>query len=347
MPELLTAGVEPQSWVADRWVKHGDSRSIVSQFAGRSTWNQLSAPQQGLNIVAMYSLAGALAAEGLPQWLDATRLAWRMAVLKRDLRSLAQIATVLCQLGKGAQLDAPIHGFVERSFVLARALCKAAHWVVGEHVLNAAWARELRNRGDHAGFRRAMQELDKPRVLREMLSQEASACERFQVVHSLVLFELERSASDSRLDWTLGLFAELAADLDAGSTAMRVQLIDTELAVKHRHFDRAYVGALQLSHHMASNHSELCYRADLAMLLRRVVSVFSPGVLDKLTALACADLCPALSATAQELHSLARDLDRICASLPAGVRASLPRLARSDKPVATGSSGVVLSFPLC
>lgn len=346
MPELLRAGEEPQRWVAERWVKHGDSLSIVNQFAGRSTWNQLSSPQQGLNIVAMYSLAGALAAEGQTQWLDATRLAWRMAVLKRDLRSLAQIATTLSQLGRAAQTDALLHGFVERSFVLARALCKAAHWGVGEHVLNAVWARGLRNRGDYTGFRRTMQELDKPRVLREMLSQEANACERFQVVLSLALFELERSSADSRLDWTLGLLAELAADSDVGSTAVRVLLIDTELAIKHRHFDRAFVGALQLCQHMASNRTELGCRADLAALLRRLTSVFVPGTLDKLTALACADLYPTLSTSERELHSLARDMDRICASLPAGVRASLPRLAHSDKSTSADSRGVVLPFPL-
>lgn len=344
MQNDMTAVAKPQQWIAERWIKHSDSVSIARQFAHRSSWNQLSLPDEGLNVIAMCSLAAALANEGLPQWIDASRLAWRMAVAETDYRSLVDISCNLCQLGNDPLNTPELHDFRQRSFTLAKALCKSSHWVVGQHITNASWARVLRNKGDIQGFREVCAELDSPRVLREMLSSEASAVQRFQVVQTLALHELERTTGASRLDWILGLLAELGADIDAGSTAMRVLLVESELAVKQGNFNVAFVGAIQLSHHMMTADSELCSRAELAGLIRAITQRFASRSGDKLTALACASLAPKLSSSSQQIESLARDIDRINIGLPAGMRASLPRLAPRSENLALGS-GVVLSFP--
>ena len=346
MHSELNAIQEPQKWVADRWIKHNDSVSIANLFAHRSTWNQLSLVDEGRNVVAMQSLAGALANEGVPQWIDATRLAWRMAVADGDQRSLLHICINLSQLGHDPLLTPEFQGFRERCFKSAVALAKASRWTVGEHICNASWARVLRNRGDLDGFASVARELDKPRVLREMLGGEADPVQRFQVVQALALNELERSSAVSRLDWMLGLLAEIGADIEAGSTAMRVLLVESELAVRQGDMNAAFVGALQLTHHMTHGDSELCSRADLACLLRSVAKAFSASMpIEHLSTLACEDLSPRVPSSVQQIESLARDMDRISEDLPAGLRVSLPRLAGRQEQAHSSKTGVVLPFP--
>lgn len=342
----LSAIQEPQKWIADRWIKHSDSASIAHLFAHRSTWNQLSLPDEGRNVVAMQSLSAALANEGVPQWLDATRLAWRMAVCDGCERGLFYICFNLIQLGNDPQLSPDLQTFRERSYQQAMALAKASRWSVAEHVANASWAKVLRNTGDYQGFSQVASELDKPRVLREMLGGEANPVQRFQVVQALALYELERQSGATRLDWILGLLSEIGADIEAGSTAMRVLLVESELAVRQGDLNAALVGALQLSNHMINGNSELCSRADLASLLRTMVSTFGDSdALDQLVLAASHDLSPRLPSSLQQIESLARDMDRISESLPPGLRVSLPRLAsRKEKPLAA-KSGVVLPFP--
>lgn len=345
MRSELNASQEPQKWIADRWMKHSDSVSIAKLFAHRSTWNRLSLADDGRNVIAMQSLAGALANEGVPQWIDATRLAWRMAVADGCQRSLLNICVNLSQLGHDPLLTPEFHEFRERCFKLAIALAKVSRWTVGEHVVNAAWARVLRNMGDLEGFARVARELDKPRVLREMLSGEADPVQRFRVVQALALNELERSSGNSRLDWILGLLSEIGADLDAGSTAMRVLLVESEFAVRQGDTNVAFVGALQLTDHMINGDSELCSRADLACLLRSVTKAFSSSApLDHLSTLACQDLSPRVPSSVQQIESLARDMDRISEGLPAGLRVSLPRLACRQEALLSPLSGVVLHF---
>lgn len=345
MRSELNASQAPQEWIADRWIKHSDSVSIAKLFAHRSTWNRLSLADDGRNVVAMQSLAGALANEGVPQWIDATRLAWRMAVTDGCQRSLFDICVNLSQLGHDPLLTPEFHAFRERCFKLAIALAKASRWTVGEHVSNAAWARVLRNMGDLEGFARVASELDKPRVLREMLGGEADPVQRFRVVQALALNELERSSGASRLDWMLGLLVEIGTDIDAGSTAMRVLLVESELAVRQGDMNVAFVGALQLTNHMINGDSELCSRADLACLLRSVTKAFSSSApIDHLSILACQDLSPRVPNSVQQIESLARDMDRISEGLPTGLRVSLPRLAGRQENPLSSQTGVVLPF---
>jgi|GEM_PF-5115972 len=343
MRNEIMVGEKPQHWIAERWIKHSDSASIVRQFAHRSSWNQLSLPDEGHNVVAMRSLAAALANEGLPQWLDASRLAWRMAVGEADHRSLVQICCNLSELGRDPMMTPELQSFRQRSYSLALALCKNSRWTVGSHIVSASWARVLRNVGDVNGFSQVCRDLDKPRVLREMLSSEATAVQRFQVVQTLALFELERSTGASRLDWILGLMVELGADVEAGSTAMRVLLVESELAVKQGNFNRAFVGALQLTHHMVNADSELCSRAELAGLYRSISERFTASHDKKTCELASSVLATDFPSTVQQVDSLARDMDRISVALPPSMRATLPRLAPRTQS-APAASGVVLPF---
>ncbi|MGB0866883.1 MAG: hypothetical protein ACPGSC_10260 [Granulosicoccaceae bacterium] len=336
---------EPQKWIADRWIKHSDSASITEAFSNRSSWNQLRLPDGGLNVVAMQSLAAAFANEGNPQWLDSTRLAWRTAVSECCHRSLVHICLSLCQLGNDPLMTPNYNRFRHRNYQLALALCKATRWAVGEHLVNATWAKVLRNRGDIEGFLGIASGLNQPRVLRAVLSSEATPVQRFQVVQTLSLHELERQGGATRLDWILGLLSELGGDLEAGSTAMRVLLVESELAVRQDDFNVAFVSALQLTNHMVSGNSELCSRADLANLLRNISSAFGHyGYDDDLAASACESLLPKLEVSGSQLDSLARDMDRLADDLPQGLRVALPRLAGHASLETKSARGVVLPF---
>lgn len=336
----------PQQWIAERWVKHSDSVSIADAFAHRSSWNPLTLPDRGGNVVAMQSLAAALANESRLVSLDATRLAWRMAVEDGAYQSLVDICSSLSQLGGDPWSTPELQGFRQRSHDLALAISKAIRWTLGEHLVHATWARVLRNRGEMGSFARIASQLDQPRVLRQVLSGEASAVQRFQVVQTLSLYELERRSGPTRLDWILGLLTELGADLEAGSTSMRVLLVESESALRRGDFNLALVAALQLTDHMLNGRSELCSRADLAALLRGLQSTFAPGDQAGLVEEACRVVAAPFSPDKALLDSLARDMDRMADTLPAGLRASLPRLAPRETRDPGSASGVVLKFPL-
>ncbi len=335
--------LDSQLWISDRWVKHRDSKSIVRQFSKRSSWYPLSVNDDGLDAASMSSLAAAFANEGNEAWLDSTRLAWRMAAAQEDLRTLATLCGMLSQLGQDPFSTPELHHFRKSNYVLGCALCSASNWVVGHHVVNSGWAKVLRNSGNLKDFMRVAGQLDSPSVLRSILSGEATAVQRFSVVQTLALFELEKTANHSRLDWILGLLSELGSDVESGSTAMRVLLVETEQAIKINDYYRSYVGMLQLVQHMTAANSELCGRADLACMLRLFAQTFASENDSELAEIATAELVRKIPNSAEQIESLARDIDRINRSLPAGLSAKLPRLARRNN-AGSRKTGVVLAF---